>query len=57
MFWTRNGGTPACIVSIPNRYMHSTVEMLDLRDLQKTAELLAAFCSDIKKGERFAVKV
>jgi putative aminopeptidase FrvX len=56
-FWTRNGGTPACIVSIPNRYMHSTVEMLDLRDLQKTAELLANFCSSVKKGERFEVKV
>lgn len=56
-FWTRNGGTPACIVSIPNRYMHSTVEMLDLRDLQKTADLLAAFCSNVRKGERFEVKV
>ncbi len=55
--WTANGGVPASIVSIPNRYMHSTVEMLDLRDLQKTAELLGAFCCDLKKGEKFAVKV
>jgi hypothetical protein len=31
--------------------------MLDLRDLQKTAELLAAFASDVKKGERFIVEV
>jgi len=51
------GGVPSALVSIPNRYMHTTVEMLDLRDLQRTAELLAAFAADLKKGERFAVKV
>jgi len=56
-FYTKNGGTPSAIVSIPNRYMHSTVEMLDLRDLENTAKLLAAFAVDIKKGERFKVKV
>ncbi|MFB3891343.1 MAG: M42 family metallopeptidase [Phycisphaerae bacterium] len=56
-FWTKNGGTPSAIVSIPNRYMHSTVEMIDLRDLQRTADLLAAFALDLKKGERFVVKV
>ena len=37
--------------------MHSTVEVIDLRDLQKTSELLAAFCCDLKKGEKFVVKV
>ena len=56
-FYTKNGGTPSAIVSIPNRYMHTTVEMLDLRDLQATAQLLAAFALDLKKGERFKVKV
>jgi len=55
--WTKNGGIPAAVLSIPNRYMHSTVETLDLRDLQRTAELLAGFCLDLKKGERFKVKV
>ena len=55
--WTANGGIPSAIVSIPNRYMHSTVEMLDLRDLAATAKLLGAFCGDVKKGERFVVKV
>jgi endoglucanase len=55
--WTQLGGIPSGLISIPNRYMHSTVEMLDLRDLQKTADLLAAFCLDVKKGERFKVKV
>jgi endoglucanase len=56
-FFTANGGVPSAIVSIPNRYMHTTVEMIDLHDLQHTAQLLAAFALDLKKGERFAVKV
>ena len=55
--YTHNGGVPAVLVSVPNRYMHTTVEMLDLRDLQRTADLLAAFIAGVKKGERFAVKV
>ncbi|MHC4295493.1 MAG: M20/M25/M40 family metallo-hydrolase, partial [Planctomycetota bacterium] len=55
--WTQIGGIPTATLSVPTRYMHSTVEMLDLRDLQHTAELLAAFCADLKKGERFKVKV
>ena len=37
--------------------MHTTVEMLDLRDLDNTAKLLAAFVADLKTGERFVVKV
>ena len=56
-FYTANGGVPSGLVSIPTRYMHQTVEMLDLRDLQQAAELLAAFVVDIKKAERFVVKV
>ena len=53
----KQGGVPSCVVGIPNRYMHTTVELLDLRDMQKAADLLAAFCLDLKKGERFVVKV
>ena len=55
--WTKNGGVPSAILGVPNRYMHTTVEMLDLRDLQRAADLLAALAADIKKRERFAVKV
>ncbi len=55
--YTKHGGIPTAVTSIPNRYMHTTVEMLDLRDLQRAADLLAAFAADLKKGERFAVKV
>lgn len=55
--WTANGGVPSAVLGIPNRYMHSTVEMVDLRDLQAVADLLAAFCADLKKGEQFVVTV
>lgn len=57
VMWTKNGGTPSAIVSVPARYMHSTVEMLDLRDLQITAELLSHFAADIKPSDKFHVKV
>ena len=52
-----NGGVPTALVSVPNRYMHSTVETVNLRDLEQTARLLAAVAADIKKGEQFSVKV
>jgi putative aminopeptidase FrvX len=51
------GGVPSSVIGIPNRYMHTTVEMIDLRDLQKSTELLAAFCLDLKENEVFKVKV
>jgi len=53
----KQGGIPSALLSIPGRYMHTTVEMIDLRDLQAAADLLAAFLLDIKKGETFKVKV
>jgi putative aminopeptidase FrvX len=36
-------GIPTGLVSIPLRYMHSPVEMVDLGDVEATVELLAAF--------------
>jgi endoglucanase len=53
----QNGGIPSALVSVPNRYMHSTVETINLKDLQLAAELIAAVAADIKAGERFLVKV
>jgi len=41
-------GIPTGLVSIPLRYMHSPVEMVDLRDVEATVKLLAAF------GERLS---
>ncbi|MBG85975.1 MAG: ABC transporter ATP-binding protein [Verrucomicrobiales bacterium] len=56
VFITR-GGIPSALVSLPNRYMHSPVEMISLTDLEKIPELLAAFLTSVKKGEAFKVKV
>ena len=41
-FYTVQGGTPALNVSIPNRYMHTPVEVVDTGDLDAVADLLAA---------------
>jgi endoglucanase len=43
-------GIPTGVVSIPLRYMHSPVEMVDLRDIEATVELFAAFASRLKAG-------
>ncbi|MDH7503505.1 MAG: M42 family metallopeptidase [Verrucomicrobiota bacterium] len=56
IFWTR-GGIPSALVSLPNRYMHSPVELVSLRDLEQIPALLAAFASSLKPGEQFNVVV
>jgi endoglucanase len=38
-------GIPTSLVSIPLRYMHSPVEMVDLDDVEATVELIAAFAA------------
>jgi endoglucanase len=35
-------GVPTCVISVPNRYMHSPSEVVDLGDLEATAALVAA---------------
>jgi endoglucanase len=56
IFWTR-GGIASALVSLPNRYMHSPVEVVSLKDLAQIPELLAAFAQSLKKGEQFKVKI
>ena len=40
-------GIATGLVSIPNRYMHSPNEMVDLRDVDRAAKLLAAFARKV----------
>jgi len=37
-------GVAAGLIGIPNRYMHSPVEVVCLDDLERAARLLAEFC-------------
>jgi putative aminopeptidase FrvX len=47
-------GIPTGVVSIPLRYMHSPVEMVDLRDVEATVELLAAFGARLSADDDFS---
>src|SRR5437899_2926763 len=49
IFWTR-GGIASALISLPNRYMHSPVDLVSLKDLEMIPELLAAFAQSLKKG-------
>ena len=46
-------GIPTAAVSIPLRYMHSPVEMVQLDDVENTARLLAAFAQRLEPGTDF----
>ncbi len=46
-------GIATGLVSIPNRYMHTPVELVSLKDLENTAKLLAAFISQLDKNNNF----
>jgi len=56
IFWTR-GGIPSALVSLPNRYMHSPVELVSLTDLERIPMLLSAFAQSLKRDEAFKVKI
>ena len=56
IFWTR-GGIRQRPVSLPNRYMHSPVEVVSLKDLEQIPPLLAAFARSLKKSEEFKVRI
>ncbi len=45
-------GIPTGLVSIPLRYMHSPVELVDLGDVEATVELIAAFAARLQRRRR-----
>ena len=49
----RGGGVATGALGIPNRYMHSPVEMVSLADLDHAAELIAQFCCDLTPESDF----
>ncbi len=49
----QQGGIPCGLVSLPIRYMHTTVEMTSLKDLERIAELFSAFCLGMTAKDSF----
>ncbi|TWT77011.1 putative aminopeptidase YsdC [Posidoniimonas polymericola] len=47
------GGVAAGLVSVPNRYMHSAVEMISLDDIDQCADLLAEFALGVAADADF----
>ncbi len=50
-------GIPTALVSLPLRYMHSVIEVADLRDVQWVISLLVAFVRSLQVGESFRVQL
>jgi endoglucanase len=49
-------GVPSALISIPLRYMHSTVEMVDLRDVESCIRLLKEFIVGLSDLSEFYPK-
>ena len=52
-FHISRGGIPSAVVSVPLRYMHSPVEMVQLSDLEACARLLAGFAQRLGPDTSF----
>tara|TARA_B100000575_G_scaffold54069_1_gene40572 strand:+ start:843 stop:1922 length:1080 start_codon:yes stop_codon:yes gene_type:complete len=49
-----NGGVPSALISLPLRYMHTTVEMVHQDDVENTIRLIYETVRSIKKNESFS---
>jgi len=56
-FYTARSGVPSLNVGIPNRYMHTPVEVVDTEDLEAVTELLAEVADGAGDYESFSVEV
>ena len=56
-FYTSRGGIPSVNVGLPNRYMHTPVEVIDADDLDALGDLLAAFAARAADHAPFRVDV
>jgi endoglucanase len=53
----QHGGIATTAIGVPNRYMHTPVEAVHLKDLENLAIWLTEFILDLKPGETFKVKI
>jgi endoglucanase len=56
-FYTSRGGTPTLDIGLPNRYMHTPVEVIDSRDLDEVATLMAGIAARLPEFAPFRVDV
>ncbi|MEM1115009.1 MAG: M42 family metallopeptidase [Bacteroidota bacterium] len=57
VIFTTREGIPSALVSIPMRYMHSTVETVDVGDVEATVALLAAFVRSVRADDTFRTAI
>jgi len=50
-------GVATGLVNLPLRYMHTNVEMIDMKDLEVIPRLFAAFCTSLRKGEKIKARI
>ena len=53
MLHIARAGLPTGVVSVPLRYMHTPVEMVQLDDVNNAARLIAAFARRLEPGVSF----
>lgn len=56
-FYTSRGGTPTLDVGLPNRYMHTPVEVIDTRDLEEVATLMGGLAVRLPEFAPFRVDI
>ena len=56
-FYTSRGGIPSLNLGIPNRYMHTPVEVIDTADLDAVAELLGAMAVGAADAAPFGLDI
>ena len=49
-----NGGVPSALISLPLRYMHTTVEMVHREDVENVIKLIYESLLQLKDGETFS---
>jgi putative aminopeptidase FrvX len=48
-----NGGVPSALISLPLKYMHTTVEMAHFEDIEHVIQLFVSFLRTVKPGQDF----
>jgi endoglucanase len=50
-------GVPSGLISLPLRYMHSVVEIANLKDVEQVIQVLVAFVESVKPTDDFGIKL